>query len=88
MAGTAAYSSSLIHEADPDNEKVLSVIWKSGLRSWKKRFNRFQTKVRNGAYPAHLESLWVLTGLVTALHLAGYKVPLNLLDKLIDVIPR
>lgn len=88
MAGAASYSSSLIHETEGDNKTVLSLIWKSGLRSWKKRFVLFKIKVRNGVYPAHLESLWIIMALIAALHFAAYKVPYDLVNKFIEILPR
>lgn len=88
MAGAAAYSSSLIHETESDNKSVLSLIWKSGLRSYKKRFASFKAKVRNGAYPAHLESLWIIMGVTMALHFSGYGVLFDLVKKLLDKMPR
>lgn len=88
MAGAAAFSSALINEPEADNEKVLSVIWKSGLKSWRKRFIRFKTKVRNGAYPAHIESFWVIMSLVTMLHLSDYKIPYDLVKRLIGTMSR
>jgi carnitine O-palmitoyltransferase 1, liver isoform len=88
MAGAASYSSSLIHETDADNQKVLTLIWKSGLRSWKKRFIQFKIKVRNGAYPAHLESLWVIISIVTVLHFSSYKMPYNIVNNLFGLMPR
>lgn len=87
MSGATAYSSS-IHETESDNKTVLSLIWKSGLRSYKKRFAFFKTKVRNGAYPAHLESLWIIMTLTVALHFSNYGVPFNLVSKLIATTSR
>lgn len=88
MAGTSEYSSSLIHETENDNYKASTLIWKSCLKSWKKRFIQFKLKVRNGAFPAHLESLWVIMGVVTALHFSGYGVPYDLVNKITDTTPR
>lgn len=88
MAGAASYSSSLIHETDADNQKVLTLIWKSGLRSWRKRFVQFKIKVRNGAYPAHLESLWIIMGLVLALHFSAYNIPHDPVNKLVGTMPQ
>lgn len=88
MAGAAAYSSSLINETDADNQKVLSLIWKSGLKSWRKRFVRYKIKVRNGVYPAHLESLYIVMAIVTAIHFSSYHVPYDLTDNLVEMLPK
>lgn len=87
MAGAASYSSSLINESEAEGHKVLGLIWKSGLKSWKKRFIRFKVKVRNGAYPAHLESLWVIMAVIIALHFSTYDVPYDLVSKLLEIMP-
>lgn len=87
MAGAAVYTSSLINETDGDNKNVLTLIWKSGLRSWRKRFIRYIAKVRNGVYPAHLESLWVVMCIVTALHFSSHQVPFDLINKSVKILP-
>lgn len=89
MAGAAPYSSSIIHESENDsNQQVLTLIWRSGLRSWKKRFVQFKIKVRNGAYPVHLESLWVIMGFLLLAHFSATKVPFELVRKLLWMTPR
>lgn len=88
MAGAAAYSSTLINETDADNQKVLSLIWISGLKSWRKRFVRYKIKVHNGVYPAHLESLWIVLAIVMALHFSSYRVPYDLTDDLVAMLPK
>ena len=87
MAGAAVYTSSLINETDADNENVLTLIWKSGLRSWKKRFIRYKAKVHNGVYPAHLESLWVIMCVITAFHFSSYQMPFDLINKSVKYLP-
>ncbi|XP_067213212.1 carnitine O-palmitoyltransferase 1, liver isoform isoform X2 [Linepithema humile] len=78
-----AFSFSITHEGWDVNfdREVLHLVWVSGLRSWKKRFFRFQNNLKSGVYPASLESLWVTVILVTAIHFAGYKVPYDLVGK-------
>jgi carnitine O-palmitoyltransferase 1, liver isoform len=90
MAGVASFSFSswFINENDTENQNLLDVIWESGLRSWKKRFARFRSKVRNGVYPAHLESLWVIMGLIMSLHYSSVKLPYDSVNKLVDIMPR
>ncbi|XP_070518050.1 carnitine O-palmitoyltransferase 1, liver isoform isoform X1 [Cardiocondyla obscurior] len=78
-----AFSFSITHEGWDVNfdREVLHLVWLSGLRSWKKRFFRFQNNLKSGVYPASLESLWVTVIIVTAIHFAGYKVPYDLVGK-------
>lgn len=88
MAGAAGYSSSLIRDTENDNQKVLDLIWKSGLQSWWKRFLLYKIKVRNGVYPAHLESLWIIFAVVGAIHYSGSNLPYDLVNKFIHRMPR
>ncbi|XP_020286532.1 carnitine O-palmitoyltransferase 1, liver isoform isoform X2 [Pseudomyrmex gracilis] len=78
-----AFSFSITHEGWAVNfdREVLHLVWLSGVRSWKKRFFRFQNNLKSGVYPASLESLWVTVIMVTAIHFAGYKVPYDLVGK-------
>lgn len=73
-------------DADHDRE-VLQLVWKSGLKSWKKRIARYNTKIRNGVYPAHLESLWIISALVTAFHFSAKNVPFDLVNVLLKITP-
>ncbi|XP_029658757.1 carnitine O-palmitoyltransferase 1, liver isoform isoform X2 [Formica exsecta] len=78
-----AFSFSITHEGWDVNfdREVLHLVWLSGVRSWKKRFFRFQNNLKSGVYPASLESLWITVMLVTVIHFAGYKVPYDLVGK-------
>ncbi|XP_072743467.1 carnitine O-palmitoyltransferase 1, liver isoform isoform X2 [Anoplolepis gracilipes] len=78
-----AFSFSITHEGWDVNfdREVLHLVWLSGVRSWKKRFFRFQNNLKSGIYPASLESLWITVMLVTVIHFAGYKVPYDLVGK-------
>ncbi|KAH0948402.1 hypothetical protein HN011_002404 [Eciton burchellii] len=78
-----AFSFSITHEGWDVNfdREVLHLVWLSGVRSWKKRFFRFQNNLKSGVYPASLESLWVTLILVMAIHFAGYKIPYDLVGK-------
>lgn len=78
-----AFSFAITHEGWDVNfdREVLHLVWQSGIRSWKKRFFRFQNNLKSGAYPASLGSLWLTISLVTAVHFAGYKVPFDLVGK-------
>jgi len=84
-----AFSFSITHEGWNVNydREVLNLVWDSGIRSWRKRLARFRSGVRNGAYPAHLESLWVLMGLVTLVHFSNKQVPYDLVNNFIKIMP-
>lgn len=88
MAGVASFSSWFINESDLENQNLIAAIWQSGLRSYKKRFAKFRSKVRNGAYPAHLESLWVIMGVVTSLHYSSVKLPYDAVNEFVGIMPR
>ncbi|XP_025421615.1 carnitine O-palmitoyltransferase 1, liver isoform isoform X2 [Sipha flava] len=64
-----AFSFSITHEGWDVNfdREVLHLVWASGIRSWKKRLARFKNNVRNGIFPAPLQSLWAMMGIVLAL---------------------
>lgn len=85
-----AFSFAITHEGlnvDYDTE-VLHLVWQSGVRSWKKRIARIKAGIRNGAYPAHTESLWVIMVLVFLLHYSSKKVPYDLVNTYMKVMPR
>lgn len=84
-----SYSELIKHEHTDTNHRldVLKLVWQSGLRSWKKRFARFRSKVRNGVYPAHLESLWLIMGLVMAFHFSATKIPFDLVNVFMQFSP-
>ncbi|XP_066590701.1 carnitine O-palmitoyltransferase 1, liver isoform isoform X2 [Prorops nasuta] len=78
-----AFSFSITHEGWDVNfdREVLHLVWQSGVRSWLKRFFRFQNSLKSGIYPASLTSLWITIAIVTGIHFAGYKVPYDLVGK-------
>ncbi|XP_055588648.1 carnitine O-palmitoyltransferase 1, liver isoform isoform X1 [Uranotaenia lowii] len=84
-----AFSFSITHEGWHLNydREVLNLVWQSGLRSWKKRLARFRTGVRNGVYPAHLQSLWLVIAVALALHFTQRHVPFNLVSKFQTLLP-
>lgn len=57
-----AFSFAITHEGWNVNydREVLNLVFESGKRSWRKRLARIKAGIKNGAYPAHLESLWVI----------------------------
>lgn len=47
-------------------QRVYNLIF----RSWRQRIAMFRNTVRNSAYPAHIESLWILMATLVGLHFA------------------
>uniref|UniRef100_D3TRL5 carnitine O-palmitoyltransferase n=1 Tax=Glossina morsitans morsitans TaxID=37546 RepID=D3TRL5_GLOMM len=84
-----AFSFAITHEGFDINydQEVLNLVWNSGIRSWKKRLARANNGVRNGVYPAHIQSLWVITAIALGLHFAGLHVPFNLVNRLLINFP-
>lgn len=84
-----AFSFAITHDGVDINydREVLHVVWQSGVRSWKKRFIRFQNNVRNGVYPASLKSLFLVTSVVTALYFAGTDLSFGVIKRLESVVP-
>uniref|UniRef100_A0A2L2XZS8 carnitine O-palmitoyltransferase n=1 Tax=Parasteatoda tepidariorum TaxID=114398 RepID=A0A2L2XZS8_PARTP len=68
-----AFSFAITHEGVNINydKEVLSLVWNSGVRSWKKRFARFMNNIHCGIYPASISSLFILTTLMVSLFLAN-----------------
>lgn len=85
-----AFSFAITHEGWNVNydSEVLHLVWQSGVRSWKKRFARIKAGIKNGAYPAHLESFYVIIILVTLLHFASKRVPFDLVNTCMKIMPR
>ncbi|XP_031346630.1 carnitine O-palmitoyltransferase 1, liver isoform isoform X2 [Photinus pyralis] len=79
-----AFSFTVTHEGWDVNfdREVLNLVWQSGLRSWKKRLARFQNSIHNGVYPGHLWTLWVLISITAGIHFSGFKVPYDLVTKI------
>lgn len=84
-----AFSFSITHEGWDVNfdREVLHLVWSSGFRSWKKRLWRFTNSVKNGVYPAPLQSLWATVGILVALHFAGVRLPIGLVGMLLPHLP-
>ncbi|XP_017785605.1 PREDICTED: carnitine O-palmitoyltransferase 1, liver isoform isoform X2 [Nicrophorus vespilloides] len=84
-----AFSFAITHEGWDVNfdREVLNLVWQSGIRSWKKRFARFMNSVHNGVYPAHLWTLWITMCITSAIHFSGYKVPYDLVTKVMPLLP-
>jgi carnitine O-palmitoyltransferase 1, liver isoform len=75
------------HTDTNHDKEVLQLVWQSGVRSWKKRIARTKNKLKNGIYPAHIESLWAVIAVVMALHFSTKKVPYDLVNNIIKVMP-
>ncbi|TMW41454.1 hypothetical protein DOY81_013466, partial [Sarcophaga bullata] len=84
-----AFSFAITHEGFDINydQEVLNLVWNSGIRSWKKRLARAKNGIRNGAYPAHIHSLWLITAIALGLHFAGMKAPFNLTNRILVHLP-
>ncbi|XP_065211609.1 carnitine O-palmitoyltransferase 1, liver isoform isoform X2 [Planococcus citri] len=84
-----AFSFAVTHEGWDVNfdREVLRLVVASGMRSWKKRFLRFQNNIRNGMYPASPQSLWAMVALVAALQLAGFSLPFGSYDFVLNHMP-
>lgn len=48
---------------------------------------RAQNGVRNGVYPAHLQSLWIVISVAVALHVAGWSVPFDIVNRILVLLP-
>jgi hypothetical protein len=84
-----SYKTSMIHEHTDANhdQEVLQLVWESGISSWRKRFARIRAKLRNGAYPAHLESLWIISALTMAYHFGTANSPFDVVKIVIEYMP-
>lgn len=84
-----AFSFQITHEGWDFNydREVLNLVWESGIRSWRKRLARFRSGIRNGVYPAHIHSLWLAIGVAVGCHFGGYKVPFDLVNKVLPLMP-
>ncbi|TDG47919.1 hypothetical protein AWZ03_005700 [Drosophila navojoa] len=84
-----AFSFAITHEGFDINydHEVLNLVFASGVRSWKKRIARARNGIRNGVYPAHIQSLWLITAIALGLHFAGYQAPFNLTNKILVYLP-
>jgi len=73
-----AFSFSITHEGWDVNvdREVLHLVWASGVRSWKKRLARFKNNIKNGVFPAPLQSLWGTMVFIIGLHFGGISLPL------------
>ncbi|XP_039286947.1 carnitine O-palmitoyltransferase 1, liver isoform isoform X4 [Nilaparvata lugens] len=84
-----AFSFAITHEGWDVNfdREVLHLIWASGVRSWKKRMARFKNNVKNGVYPAPLQSLWATFAVVAGCHFAGIILPPGWVEFFYSLLP-
>ncbi|GFY42836.1 carnitine O-palmitoyltransferase 1, liver isoform [Trichonephila inaurata madagascariensis] len=84
-----AFSFAITHEGVNINydREVLNLVWKSGLRSWKKRLARFMNNIHCGIYPASLSSLFILIAIVIALFMANIDASFGGIQQLEHYIP-
>ncbi|XP_037811824.1 carnitine O-palmitoyltransferase 1, liver isoform isoform X1 [Lucilia sericata] len=84
-----AFSFAITHEGFDINydQEVLNLVWNSGIRSWKKRLARARNGIRNGVYPAHIHSLWLITAIALGLHFAGMNAPFNIINRVLVHLP-
>ncbi|XP_075167500.1 carnitine O-palmitoyltransferase whd isoform X1 [Haematobia irritans] len=84
-----AFSFAITHEGFDINydQEVLNLVWNSGYRSWKKRVARARNGIRNGVYPAHIQSLWLITAIALGLHFAGLRTPFNIVNRILVHLP-
>ncbi|XP_014093291.2 carnitine O-palmitoyltransferase 1, liver isoform isoform X2 [Bactrocera oleae] len=84
-----AFSFAITHEGFDINydQEVLNLVWNSGVRSWKKRIARARNGIRNGVYPAHIQSLWLITAIAMGLHFSGFAVPFDLVHRILVHLP-
>ncbi|KAK3098023.1 hypothetical protein FSP39_015419 [Pinctada imbricata] len=61
------------------NHDALYAVWKSGIRSWKKRIGRTKNQFKNGVYPATPMSWLFVVTIVLALILAGVDPSLGMI---------
>ncbi|KAK6627282.1 hypothetical protein RUM43_002865 [Polyplax serrata] len=84
-----AFSFSITHEGWDVNfdREVLNLVWASGIRSWKKRIARFKNSIKNGVYPASMQSFWITAAILAGLHFVGIRMPNGLLVRVLPLLP-
>ncbi|EEB10161.1 carnitine palmitoyltransferase I, putative [Pediculus humanus corporis] len=84
-----AFSFAITHEGWDVNfdREVLNLVWASGIRSWKKRIARFKNSIKNGVYPASMQSFWITASILAGLHFIGIRAPNGLLVRILPLLP-
>lgn len=75
------------HTEGNHDKEVLQLVWKSGTKSWEERLTQLRSKLRNAVYPAHVESFWVISMLIVALHFSSIQLPLNVVNIVASYLP-
>lgn len=73
------YSSSKKCDVNVD-KKLLKHETDSVFVLWCKQIAMLGCKVRNSAYPAHVESLWIITAIILGLHFGGRSTSYGLIE--------
>lgn len=84
-----SYSNLVKHDHHTENHdrEYLQFIRKVKSKSWEKRLDQISRRLRNFIYPAHVESLWIICSVVICLHYAAKKVPYDLVDVVVGLLP-
>ncbi|KAG4075246.1 hypothetical protein HA402_003037 [Bradysia odoriphaga] len=83
-------NSRLIREDNAEinhNDESSQFTFECGKRSWTQRRTKILRKLRNAVYPAHLETFWVISILVMAIHFTSEKTSLNLVKLVVLYLP-
>lgn len=62
------------------NHEALRAVWRSGVRSFKKRVGRMQNQFKNGTYPATPTSWLFIATIVLALKMGGIDLSFGLIE--------
>ena len=81
----ALYSTSMIQSNDESDKEVVKLIWSSSLSA---KLRKWNLSIRNWIYPAHLEGIWLVTGVVTALYFGDRHIPYDVINKIVERMPR
>ncbi|XP_066991889.2 carnitine O-palmitoyltransferase 1, liver isoform [Anabrus simplex] len=84
-----AFSFGITHEGWDVNfdREVLHLVWQSGIRSWKKRIARYKNGLKNGVYPAPLQSLWFIVAIIALIKFSGYKNVSDIINRISPHLP-
>lgn len=87
MAEVALYSTSMIQQTNTleTDKEVVKLIWSSSFGAKLKKWN---LSIRNWIYPAHLEGLWLVTGVVSALYFGDRQIPFDAINRIVERMPR
>lgn len=77
-----------VRTEDNHDTEFSQLVWQSETKSWKERLTQMNRKLRNAVYPAHVESFWVISMLVMALHFSSKKLPLDVVNIVASYLPR